>query len=61
MCFSAEAAGFTQEWSANLSDRVARRQIEVQSTQGGSGRRSQEYRTVTAPSQPQFEPQEERK
>ncbi|XP_023033811.1 presenilin homolog isoform X3 [Drosophila willistoni] len=46
---SAEAAGFTQEWSANLSERVARRQIEVQSTQTGSGQRSHEYRTVTAP------------
>ncbi|KRF99208.1 uncharacterized protein Dwil_GK12343, isoform B [Drosophila willistoni] len=46
---NAEAAGFTQEWSANLSERVARRQIEVQSTQTGSGQRSHEYRTVTAP------------
>ncbi|XP_051861367.1 presenilin homolog isoform X3 [Drosophila albomicans] len=57
---SAEAAGFTQEWSANLSDRVARRQIEVQTTQSGNGRRSNEYRTVTTPNQPQMEAQEER-
>ncbi|XP_034482037.1 presenilin homolog isoform X2 [Drosophila innubila] len=56
----AEAAGFTQEWSANLSDRVARRQIEVQSTQSGNGHRSNEYRTVPAPNQPQMEAQEER-
>ncbi|KAL7731668.1 hypothetical protein ACLKA6_000960 [Drosophila palustris] len=55
-----EAAGFTQEWSANLSDRVARRQIEVQSTQSGNGGRSNEYRTVPAPNQPQMEAQEER-
>ncbi|EDV97710.1 presenilin homolog isoform X2 [Drosophila grimshawi] len=55
-----EAAGFTQEWSANLSDRVARRQIEVQSTQSANGR-SNEYRTVTAPdSTQQPEAQEER-
>ncbi|XP_034482034.1 presenilin homolog isoform X1 [Drosophila innubila] len=57
---NAEAAGFTQEWSANLSDRVARRQIEVQSTQSGNGHRSNEYRTVPAPNQPQMEAQEER-
>ncbi|XP_070064587.1 presenilin homolog isoform X2 [Drosophila virilis] len=55
-----EAAGFTQEWSANLNDRVARRQIEVQSTQSGNGRLSNEYRTVTAPDQPQPELPEER-
>jgi len=40
---------------------VARRQIEVQSTQSGNGRHSNEYRTVTAPNQPQLEAQEERK
>ncbi|KAH8410754.1 hypothetical protein KR222_005179 [Zaprionus bogoriensis] len=57
---NAEAAGFTQEWSANLSDRVARRQIEVQSTQEGNGHRSHEYRTVATPNQPQMEAQEER-
>ncbi|XP_064541117.1 presenilin homolog isoform X2 [Drosophila montana] len=55
-----EAAGFTQEWSANLNDRVARRQIEVQSTQSGNGRLANEYRTVTAPDQSQSESQEER-
>lgn len=59
--FKEEAAGFTQEWSANLNDRVARRQIEVQSTQNGNGRLSNEYRTVTAPDQPQPELPEERK
>ncbi|XP_070070515.1 presenilin homolog isoform X3 [Drosophila takahashii] len=57
---SAEAAGFTQEWSANLSERVARRQIEVQSTQSGNAQRSNEYRTVTAPDQNHQEGQEER-
>ncbi|XP_060656224.1 presenilin homolog isoform X1 [Drosophila nasuta] len=57
---NAEAAGFTQEWSANLSDRVARRQIEVQTTQSSNGRHANEYRTVTAPNQPQMEAQEER-
>ncbi|KAH8370069.1 hypothetical protein KR093_002092 [Drosophila rubida] len=57
---NAEAAGFTQEWSENLSDRVARRQIEVQSTQSTNARRSNEYRTVPAPNQPQMEAQEER-
>ncbi|XP_023166722.1 presenilin homolog isoform X2 [Drosophila hydei] len=55
-----EAAGFTQEWSANLNDRVARRQIEVQSTQSGNPRRANEYRTVPAPEQQQPETQEER-
>ncbi|KAH8257600.1 hypothetical protein KR038_011839, partial [Drosophila bunnanda] len=57
---NAEAAGFTQEWSANLSERVARRQIEVQSTQSGNAQRSNEYRTVTAPDPSQQEGQEER-
>ncbi|XP_022212854.2 presenilin homolog isoform X3 [Drosophila obscura] len=57
---SAEAAGFTQEWSDNLNDRVARRQIEVQSTQSGNAQRSNEYRTVTAPDQAQADAQEER-
>ncbi|XP_041563807.1 presenilin homolog isoform X3 [Drosophila elegans] len=57
---SAEAAGFTQEWSNNLSERVARRQIEVQSTQSGSAQRSNEYRTVTAPDQNHPDSQEER-
>ncbi|XP_017080960.1 presenilin homolog isoform X3 [Drosophila eugracilis] len=57
---SAEAAGFTQEWSANLSERVARRQIEVQSTQSGNAQRSNEYRTVTAPDQNHPDGQEER-
>ncbi|XP_052848655.1 presenilin homolog isoform X3 [Drosophila gunungcola] len=57
---SAEAAGFTQEWSNNLSERVARRQIEVQSTQSGSAQRSNEYRTVTAPDQHHPDGQEER-
>ncbi|XP_016956118.1 presenilin homolog isoform X2 [Drosophila biarmipes] len=56
----AEAAGFTQEWSANLSERVARRQIEVQSTQSGNAQRSNEYRTVTAPDQNHPDGQEER-
>lgn len=56
----AEAAGFTQEWSANLSERVARRQIEVQSTQSGNAQRSNEYRTVTAPDQSHPDGQEER-
>ncbi|XP_017862482.1 PREDICTED: presenilin homolog isoform X1 [Drosophila arizonae] len=55
-----EAAGFTQEWSSNLNNRVARRQIEVQSTQSGNPRRANEYRTVPAPEQQQPEPQEER-
>lgn len=59
--FPAEAAGFTQEWSANLSERVARRQIEVQSTQSGNAQRSNEYRTVTAPDQSHPDGQEERK
>ncbi|SPP77139.1 presenilin homolog isoform X1 [Drosophila guanche] len=57
---NAEAAGFTQEWSDNLNDRVARRQIEVQSTQSGNAQRSNEYRTVTAPDQAQADAQEER-
>ncbi|KAI8036780.1 presenilin homolog isoform X1 [Drosophila gunungcola] len=57
---NAEAAGFTQEWSNNLSERVARRQIEVQSTQSGSAQRSNEYRTVTAPDQHHPDGQEER-
>ncbi|XP_016970047.1 presenilin homolog isoform X3 [Drosophila rhopaloa] len=57
---SAEAAGFTQEWSNNLSERVARRQIEVQSTQSGSAQRSNEYRTVTAPDPNHPDGQEER-
>ncbi|KQS44312.1 presenilin homolog isoform X1 [Drosophila erecta] len=57
---NAEAAGFTQEWSANLSERVARRQIEVQSTQSGNAQRSNEYRTVTAPDQNHPDGQEER-
>ncbi|XP_017136123.1 presenilin homolog isoform X3 [Drosophila miranda] len=57
---SAEAAGFTQEWSENLNDRVARRQIEVQSTQSGNAQRSNEYRTVTAPDQAPADAQEER-
>ncbi|KAH8350839.1 hypothetical protein KR067_000868, partial [Drosophila pandora] len=57
---NAEAAGFTQEWSANLSERVARRQIEVQSTQSGNAQRSNEYRTVTAPDQSHPDGQEER-
>ncbi|XP_033157272.1 presenilin homolog isoform X4 [Drosophila mauritiana] len=57
---TAEAAGFTQEWSANLSERVARRQIEVQSTQSGNAQRSNEYRTVTAPDQNHPDGQEER-
>lgn len=61
LILSAEAAGFTQEWSANLSERVARRQIEVQSTQSGNAQRSNEYRTVTAPDPSQQEGQEERK
>ncbi|XP_017136121.1 presenilin homolog isoform X1 [Drosophila miranda] len=57
---NAEAAGFTQEWSENLNDRVARRQIEVQSTQSGNAQRSNEYRTVTAPDQAPADAQEER-
>ncbi|KAH8361499.1 hypothetical protein KR084_006184 [Drosophila pseudotakahashii] len=57
---NAEAAGFTQEWSANLNERVARRQIEVQSTQSGNAQRSNEYRTVTAPDQNHQDGQEER-
>ncbi|BFF97696.1 presenilin homolog [Drosophila madeirensis] len=60
MAAEAEAAGFTQEWSDNLNDRVARRQIEVQSTQSGNAQRSNEYRTVTAPDQAQADAQEER-
>ncbi|XP_037933926.1 presenilin homolog isoform X2 [Teleopsis dalmanni] len=44
---SAEEAGFTQEWTSNIDQRTARRQIEVQAT--GPSNRSTEYRTVTAP------------
>ncbi|KAH8274513.1 hypothetical protein KR044_006099, partial [Drosophila immigrans] len=56
---NAEAAGFTQDWADSRRERVARRQLEVQSTQSGNGR-SPEYRTVAAPNQPQMEAQEER-
>ncbi|XP_055848748.1 presenilin homolog isoform X3 [Episyrphus balteatus] len=41
--------GFTQEWSSNMDQRIARRQIEVQASNGGSSGRSTEYRTVTHP------------
>ncbi|XP_055903836.1 presenilin homolog isoform X1 [Eupeodes corollae] len=41
--------GFTQEWSSNIDQRIARRQIEVQASNGGSSSRSTEYRTVTHP------------
>lgn len=41
--------GFTQEWSTNLDQRIARRQIEVQASNGGNSSRSTEYRTVTHP------------
>ncbi|XP_073842560.1 presenilin isoform X2 [Musca autumnalis] len=43
-----EAAGFTEEWSSNLDERVARRQIEVQASTSDSANRSTNYRTVTA-------------
>ncbi|XP_075161497.1 presenilin isoform X2 [Haematobia irritans] len=43
-----EAAGFTEEWSSNLDQRVARRQIEVQASTSDSANRSTNYRTVTA-------------
>ncbi|XP_030387217.1 presenilin homolog isoform X2 [Scaptodrosophila lebanonensis] len=57
----AEAAGFTEEWSANLNERIARRQIEVQASNSGNSRRSNEYRTVTTPHEgAQQEGQEER-
>ncbi|KAM7358735.1 presenilin isoform 2-T2 [Cochliomyia hominivorax] len=42
-----EAAGFTEEWSSNLDDRVARRQIEVQASTSDNANRSTNYRTVT--------------
>jgi len=48
---TAEDAGFTEEWSANLDQRVAHRQIEVQASNGQNSNRSTEYRTVTAPPQ----------
>lgn len=61
-------AGFTEEWSSNLDQRIARRQIEVQATNGQNSNRSTEYRTVTtsggaAPNigSHQTEAQEERK
>lgn len=41
--------GFTQEWSNNMDQRIARRQIEVQASNGGNSSRSTEYRTVTHP------------
>lgn len=43
-----EAAGFTEEWSSNLDERVARRQIEVQASTSDNANRSTNYRTVTA-------------
>ena len=67
------AAGFTEEWSSNLDQRVARRQIAVQASNGPN---STEYRTVRAStsgqqqrnpsgsgssSNPMQDPQEERK
>ncbi|KAH8300519.1 hypothetical protein KR018_011054 [Drosophila ironensis] len=55
-----EAAGFTQDWSESRHERVARRQIEVQTTQSGNAQRSNEYRTVTAPDPGHPEGQEER-
>ncbi|KAH8379895.1 hypothetical protein KR009_007831, partial [Drosophila setifemur] len=57
---NAEEAGFTQDWAASRDERVARRQIEVQSTQSGNAQRSNEYRTVTAPDQNHPDGQEER-
>ncbi|XP_013115676.1 presenilin homolog isoform X2 [Stomoxys calcitrans] len=42
------AAGFTEEWSSNLNERVARRQIEVQASTSENANRSTNYRTVTA-------------
>lgn len=42
-----EAAGFTEEWSSNLDDRVARRQIEVQASTSDNANQSTNYRTVT--------------
>lgn len=66
--FHLEAAGFTEEWSSNLEDRVARRQIEVQASNSENANRSTNYRTVTTddnrPSQigsNMTEAQEERK
>ncbi|TMW50490.1 hypothetical protein DOY81_004418 [Sarcophaga bullata] len=44
-----EEAGFTDEWSSNLDDRVARRQIEVQASTSENANRSTNYRTVTTP------------
>lgn len=38
------AAGFTQEWSANVDERANRRQIEVQANPN----RPAEYRVVTS-------------
>ncbi|XP_065361688.1 presenilin homolog isoform X3 [Calliphora vicina] len=42
-----EAAGFTEEWTSNLDDRMARRQIEVQASTSDNANRSTNYRTVT--------------
>lgn len=40
----ANAAGFTQEWSASVDERTERRQIEVQANPN----RPAEYRVVTS-------------
>ncbi|KAL9901700.1 presenilin homolog isoform X1 [Glossina fuscipes] len=42
-----EAAGFTEEWSTNLEQRIARRQTEVQASCLQNPNRSSEYRTIT--------------
>lgn len=52
------AAGFTQEWQSNTSDRITRRQIEVQANDVNN---PSQYRTVTTDHTPDpaFQPPEE--
>ncbi|KAL5283471.1 PSEN1 family protein [Megaselia abdita] len=54
----AEAAGFTQEWQSAPSDRITRRQIEVQANDANN---PSQYRTVTTDNvpDPAFQPSEE--
>lgn len=51
------AAGFSEEWSATNEERSRQRQVEVQANITSNPNRPTEYRTVTAPQQPQ--PQQE--
>lgn len=46
------AAGFTREWATTSSDRMERRQLEVQANNTGNQNTPAEYRTVTSSAQP---------